>query len=74
MSNKNNDLRYQRNQTLRNSGEEFREKASNIEKQSPIGCTSGMGNENYYFNNGVAYNSYEEAVNHVGERLDKENK
>ncbi len=68
MSNKNNDLRHQKHLTLKNSDESFKSKAAKVEKTSPIGWTSGMGNENYYSNEGRAYNSYKQAVNDVAER------
>ena len=69
MANKANDLKHQKFMTLKNSDEEFNSKASKVEKLSPIGYTSGMGNENYYCNGGEAYNSYTEAVNEVSKKL-----
>lgn len=68
MSNKNNNLGHQKHQTIKNSDDSFREKASKVEKASPIGYTSGMGSENYYSNEGRAYDSYKEAVNDVADR------
>ena len=68
MSNKTNDLRYQKNVTLRNSDNDFREKAQRVESKTPIGSTSGMGNENYYYSEGKAYNSYTEAVNDLDKK------
>lgn len=68
MSNKNNNLGHQKHLTIKNSDDSFRSKAEKVEKTSPIGYTSGMGNENYYSNEGRAYDSYKEAVNDVAER------
>lgn len=70
MANKANDLKHQRFITLKNSDEEFNKKASKVEKLSPIGYTSGMGNENYYYNGGEAYSSYTQAVDEVAKKLE----
>lgn len=68
MSNKNNNLNYQKQQTIKNSDDSFKAMAEKVEKVSPIGTTSGMGSDNYYHNEGKAYNSYKEAVKDVAER------
>ena len=68
MSNKNNNLEYQKRETLKNSDSSFKEKAANVEKSTPIGTTSGMGQDNYYFHGGKAYNSYKEAVNDLSSK------
>ena len=69
MANKANSLKHQKFMTLKNSDDDFRSKAKKVEDISPIGYTSGMGNENYYLNGGVAYNSYTEAVNEVAKKI-----
>lgn len=68
MANKNNDLKYKKRLTLENSDDAFKEIAEKVERISPIGWTSGLGNENYYFAEGLAYDSYKEAVNDIAER------
>lgn len=68
MSNKNNNLKYQKEVTIKNSDNSFKEKAEKVEKISPIGYSSGMGSDNYYSNGGRAYDSYKEAVEDVAKR------
>lgn len=69
MANKNNNLKYQKELTLKNASKEFIELAKKVEKLSPIGWTSGLGQDNYYKSNGLAYDSYTEAVNDLAKRL-----
>lgn len=70
MSNKANNLKFQKHAALQNNDKAFRQKAQKVEKLYPIGYTSGLGSDNYYFNEGRAYDSYKEAINDVAKRKD----
>ena len=64
-----NNLSRERHLALKNGTEEFRRIAKEVESKSDFGWTSGMGNDNYYSANGLAFETYERAITHTAKRL-----
>lgn len=58
-------------QQINKSNAEHRENSQKVRDAGiSVGKTSGMGNDNYYFHKGVAYDSHAEAVKDI---VQKEN-
>ena len=55
MSNKANNLKFQKHAALQNNDKAFRQKAQKVEKLFPIGYTSWLGIDIYYLNEGRDY-------------------
>jgi len=66
---KRNDKSRERHLALKNGSDDFIRIAKEVESRTDFRWSSGMGDENYYGVDGLAYTHYEDAIYSTAEKM-----